>query len=98
MNKKRQIQRSGTVKQGENIAAHNQAEAEQKPQLAPVAVLTITYAPPLQRVIAIQPAFPLAMSFSDVSEILHAAEKFINRAEAEAERARQSAATEAESK
>lgn len=47
------------------------------PQLAPVAVLTITYAPPLQRVIAIQPAFPLQMNAQDALTVLRAAEKFI---------------------
>lgn len=47
------------------------------PQIAPVAVISITYAPPLGRVLAIQPQFPLQMSVNDVLTILRAAEQQI---------------------
>lgn len=54
--------------------AQIQQPNEDAPQLAPVAVITITYAPPLQRVLNIQPQFPLQMNAVDVLTILRAAE------------------------
>lgn len=48
--------------------------AQPTPKMLPIAVLTITYAPPEQRVISVLPNFPLQMSAEDALAILRAAE------------------------
>lgn len=45
------------------------------PQIAPVAIVSVVYEPQTQRVLAIQPQFPLRMSAQEVLMILRAAQE-----------------------
>lgn len=76
---------AGVLETREQIAAHNQAVAEKKPQLAPVAVLTITFLPPLNQIANIQAVFPFQMDAASVLHILRRAEESLIAQVAQAE-------------
>lgn len=62
---------------------------EQKPQLVPVAVLSITFLPPTNQIMSIQPQFPAQMDAQSVLHILRRAEETLITQLAQAQTAKQ---------